>query len=150
MYELKRFAIAWNLMWGLTIPTWGGGQDYTRAYLVEDDKLFIYRNWTKDFSSLNRLLRQRFRWTRGNPTHDIHFVRKLNIRSELDGHDTAIILCQNEKANRALWEVGYMLENMFIQARGLGISYESKIFKIEEIPQLAEVGLAGAATAVLL
>jgi hypothetical protein len=28
----------------------------------------------------------------------------------------------------ALWEAGYMLENMFLQAKGLGVSYESKGF----------------------
>jgi hypothetical protein len=140
----------WNLMWGLTIPTWGGGQDYTRVYLVKDGKLFRYINWTKSFSLLNRFLRNYVKWTRGNPTHDIQLVKKLNIRIQLDGADTAIILCRNEKTNRALWEVGYMLENIFLQTKTLGISYESKLFKTEETTQLAELGITDAVSAVLL
>jgi len=141
---------AWNLQWGLTIPTWGGGQAYTSVYLVKDRDLFRYTNWTKKFSLLNRLFREKLKWTRGTPTHDIGFVRKVNIRSQLDGADTAIILCRNEKSSRALWEVGYMLENMFLQAKSLHISYGSKIFNTNEMSQLAELGMRNAVAAVLL
>ena len=140
----------WNLLWGLTIPTWAGGQVYTTVLLIKDDKLFRYLNWTKQFSLLNRLFLNYLKWTRGNPTHDIYFIRNVNIRAQLDGVDTAIILCQNEKTGRALWEIGYMLENMFLQAKSLGISYESKLFNTEEISQLAELGVTNAVAAVLL
>jgi hypothetical protein len=43
-----------------------------------------------------------------------------------------------------------MLENMFLQAKSLRISYESKIFKTEETFQLAELGMRNAVAAVLL
>jgi hypothetical protein len=141
---------AWNLQWGLTIPTWGGGQDYTSVYLIEDGKLFRYTNWTKKFSLLNRLFREKLKWTRGNPIHDLTFVRNVNIHAQIDEADTAIVLCKNEKTNRALWEVGYMLENMFLQTKSLHISYESKIFKTEETSQLAKLGVKNAVAAVLL
>jgi hypothetical protein len=141
---------AWNMVWGLTIPTWGGGQTYTSVYLVKDGRLFRYVNWTKKFSMLNRLFLSYAKWTRGNPTHDIQFARDVNIRAQLDGIDTAIILCRNEKTNRALWEVGYMLENMFLQGKSLGISYESKLFNSEETSQLAELGVPNAVAAILL
>ena len=140
---------AWNQMWGLTIPTWRGGQN-TSVYLAKDGKLFSYINWTKKFSLLNRLFLNYAKWTRGNPTHDIQLVRNVNIRAQLDGTDTAIILCRNEKTNRALWEVGYMLENMFLQAKSLGISYESKLFETNEISQRAELGVTNAVAAMLL
>ena len=117
---------------------------------MEDGKLFRYINWTKKFSLLNRLFREKLKWTRGNPTHDIGFVRKVNIHTQLDGADAAIILCRNEKSSRALWEVGYMLENMFLQAKSLRISYGSKILKTEETSQLAELGVRNAVAAVLL
>ncbi|MDH5634998.1 MAG: hypothetical protein OEY30_04125, partial [Candidatus Bathyarchaeota archaeon] len=78
---------AWKNMWGLTIPTWGGGQDYTSVYFIKDDKLFHYINWTKKFSLPNRLFREKFKWTRGNPTHDIHFIRNVNIHAQLDEAD---------------------------------------------------------------
>jgi len=140
----------WNLLWGLTIPTWGGGQAYTSVYIVKDGKFFRYINWTKKFSLLNRAFLNYAKWTRGNPTHDIQFVRNVNIRAQLNGTDTAIILDRNEKTNRALWEVGYMLENMFLQAKSLDISYESKLFNSEEISQLAELGVTNAVAAMLL
>jgi len=140
----------WDLLWGLTIPTWGGGQAYTNIFLIKEDKLFRYINWTKPFSLLNRLFLNYAKWTRGNPTHDIHFIRNVNIRAQLDGAETAIILCQNEKTNRALWEVGYMLENMLLQAKSLKISYRSKIFNKNEIKQVAEAGVSEAVAALLL
>jgi hypothetical protein len=141
---------AWNLQWGLTIPTWGGGQDYTSVHLIEEGRLFRYTNWTKKFSLLNRLFREKLKRTRGNPTHDLSFVRNANISDQLDGAETAIVLCRNEKTARALWEVGYMLENMFLQAKSLGISYGSKIFKTEESSQLTELDVRKAVAAVLL
>lgn len=140
----------WNQLCGLTIPTWGGGQSYTSICLVKDGKLFRYINWTKKFSLLNRLFLNYAKWTRGNPTHDIHFVRNVNIRARLDGADTAIILARNEKTNRALWEVGYMLENIFLQAKSLGISYKSKIFTRDEIKKLERNGISEAVAALLL
>jgi hypothetical protein len=140
----------WKFMWGITIPTWGGGQSYTTVYLVMKGKLYVYVNWTKEFSLINRLFREKLRWTRGNPTHDIRFARSLKVDSEVDGHEHAIFLCQNENTARALWESGYMLENMFFQARSLGISYESKIFSAEEISRLNENGIANAVAAVFI
>ena len=140
----------WNQMWGLTIPTWGGGQDYTSVYLINDDKLFRYINWTKKFSLLNRLFREKVKWTRGNPTHDIHFIKNVKVHLALDDANAAIILSRNEKTNRALWESGYMLENMLLQAKSLCIAYESKIFGTEEISQLAEQGVTNAVAAMIL
>lgn len=86
----------WNFMWGLTIPTWGGGQNCTSVYLLKNKKLYNYINWTKEFSLMNSLFREKLRWTRGNPTHDIRFSRNADISSQIDGHEEAIILCQNE------------------------------------------------------
>jgi hypothetical protein len=131
----------WNLMWGLTIPTYGGIQNLTSMRFVTKGKLYAYVNWTKDFSLMNRLFREKLQWTRGNPTHDTRFVRDVNIDSQMHGHEEAIFLCQNENTGRALWEVGYMLENMFLQAKSLGISYESKVFSAEEMSLLSEMGI---------
>jgi len=141
----------WNNLWGLTIPTWGGGQNYTSVFLVKDRKLFRYINWTKKgFSLINKLFLNYAKWTRGNPTHDVQFVRNVKIQDQIDDANTAIILCQNEETGRALWEVGYMLENMLLQASGLDIYYESKIFKTEKISQLAKLGLKNAVAVMLL
>lgn len=140
----------WNNLWGLTIPTWKGDKNHTTVYLVKDGCLFQYLNWTENFSFLNRGLLYFPKWTRGNPTHDMFFVKNLNITSHLDGFSTAIILCRTEETNRSLWEVGYMLENMYLQAKSLGISYSSKIFKDYETNQLANAGVNEAVAALLL
>lgn len=128
--------------WGLTVPTWGGGQDYTNVYLVKENKLFQYINWTTGFFPLW--------WKIGNPIHDIKFLKNLNISSQLDGANAGIILSRNEQTNRALWEVGYMLENMLLQTKSLGISYKSKVFTKEEIGKLKRNGVSEAIAALLL
>jgi lysine/ornithine N-monooxygenase len=137
-------------MWGLTIPTWGGVQNYAGVYLVRDKKLYSYINWTKEFSFINRVFREILGWTRGNPTHDLRFARNVDIDSQTGGHKESIVLCQNEQTSRALWEVGYMLQNMLLQAKSLGISFESKVFSPDEVSQLNQLGVPNAVAAVLI
>jgi hypothetical protein len=139
--------------WGLTIPTWGGGQDYTNVHLVRNNKLFRYLNWTTSF--LNMYTRyipygRYLFWKVGYPTHDIKPLRNVNISDHLDGADVAIILSRNERSNRSLWEVGYMLENMLLQLKSLKISYASKIFNNDEMRRVAKAGVSEAVAAVLL
>lgn len=138
-----------KMMWGLTIPTWGGGQDYTSVHIVRDRKNFRYVNLTKGFLP-KRLVWEKIKWIQGNPTHDTKPVGDIDVSAYMDGFETAIVLCQSESTNRALWEVGYMLENMFLQARSLDISFCSKIFTDPEIAQLADQGLPNAVAALLL
>jgi hypothetical protein len=140
----------WKYMWGLTVPTWGGVQDFTSVYLVNSRKLYRYVNWTKEFSLMNRALRQKLGWTRGNPTHDIRFVGNVDASPQMYGHEKAIVLCQNERTGLALWEIGYMLENILLQATALGLSYESKVFSVEEASKLNEIGVANAVAAVFM
>jgi len=135
--------------WGLTIPTMGGGQNYTTVYLIKENKLFRYINWTI-FRYINWKTKSFPWWIAGNPTHDIKFVRTINVSSELDNTNVGIILSRNENTNRALWEVGYMLENMLLQAKSLGISYKSKVFTKEEIRKLERNGISEAVAALLI
>jgi hypothetical protein len=138
-----------KMMWGLTIPTWGGGQDYTSIHIVRGRQNFLYLNLTKGFLP-KRLVVEKIKWTQGNPTHDTKPLGAIDVSTHMDDFETAIVLSQNEDTNRALWEVGYTLENMFLQARSLGISFGSKVFKDTEIKQLANQGLPNAVAALLL
>ncbi len=140
----------WKLMWGLTIPTAGGISDITKVYLAKDGKLFRYVNWTKNWSLLNRAFRQELKWTRGNPTHDLRFVRAVEISPQIEGANAAIILCRNQMIGRSLWEAGYTLENLLLQAKALSISFETKLLNEEETSQLANQGLGNAVAAFLL
>ncbi len=140
----------WHLLWGLTIPTWGGYQNWADVYLVMGGKLYAYLNWTKEFSFMNKMFRAKLGWTRGNPTHEIRFVRNIDFSSKKNEYEKSIVLCQNENNGRALWEVGYMLENMLLQAKSLGISYESKVFSKDEISQLRKIGVANPVAALFI
>jgi hypothetical protein len=145
--------------WGLTIPTWTAGQDYTNVHLVRNNKLFRYLNWTSllniypHYAPYARYVRSVYAhlfWRVGHPTHDIKFLGKVDIPDYLVGSDVAIILSRNERTNRSLWEVGYMLENMFLQLKSLKISFSSKVFSNDEIRQMAKVGISEAVAAVFL
>lgn len=128
--------------WGLTIPTWGGGQNHTKVYLFREKELFMYVNWTTPLSECW--------WTTGNPTHDIKSEGSVNISFELDDANIAIIVSRNEETNRALWEVGYTIENMLLQAKSRSISYKTKAFTTDEKEKLKMHGLSDAVAALLL
>jgi len=140
----------WKFFSGITIPTWGGIQNCTSVYLAKNKKLYSYVNWTKEFSLMNRAFGEKLGWTRGNPTHEIRFMKNVNIDSQMDGHEETIFLCQNEQTGRALWEIGYMLENMLLQAKSLNISYETKVFSLDKTSQPNEIEVANAVAAVLI
>ncbi len=103
-----------SMPWGMTIPTWGGKQNISSVFLIWGENLYKYINW------------------KGNkPVHDIS---KLAIVDEqiltklgqlFSRYNIYIILSTNEKYNRALWEVGYQLFNILIQARALNLSYHA-------------------------
>jgi len=140
--------------WGLTIPTWGGGQDYTTVYLVHENRLYRYVNWTTSrytewISGLVPRAR-RYWWKVGQPTHDVKFARNVNLSLKSGCIKDGIIIGRNEQTNRALWEIGYILENLFLQAESLRISYKSMIFTRDEIRELEKNGIFGAEAAVLL
>ena len=94
--------------WGMTIPVWTGKQDTCSVYLISRGKLFEYVNWD-----------------RGRPTHALQELGEINDMRL--GERTGVVLGKNEETGKALWEVGYQLLNMLVQAHSLGISYESKL-----------------------
>jgi hypothetical protein len=138
-----------KMMWGLTIPTWGGGQEYTQVNLISEKKNYAYVNLTKGIVP-KYLMPEKVKWIQGKPTHEINLIGDFNDSKCINGFNEAIILCNNENTGRALWEIGYMLENMFLQAKGLGITFGSKIFTEQEIVELANQGLPNAVAAFLI
>ncbi|MCD6505497.1 hypothetical protein J7M22_02615 [Candidatus Poribacteria bacterium] len=119
--------------WGMTIPTWAGGQNYTSVHLLSGNGLYEYINW------------------RGNaPVHRIERLRNVDIQSISPGCTNCIILSTNERTKRALWEIGYMLENIILQATALGVKYEVKMLGHEEKRRLIPLGLSSAVMAVRL
>jgi len=102
--------------WGLTIPTWAGEQGISSVYLLSKEGTFIYINWEDDhpthtFKKINN---------KSISITDIHNILKINPLPSY-----AIALGKNEKFARALWEIGYQLENLILQASSLNISFKT-------------------------
>jgi hypothetical protein len=103
-----------SMPWGMTIPTWGGEQNISSVFLIWEKNLYKYMNWGKN-----------------RPNHELSKLANFNeqVLTELDRlsprFNTYIILSANEEYNRALWEVGYQLFNILIQAKALNLSYHA-------------------------
>jgi hypothetical protein len=101
--------------WGLTIPTWQGLQNISSTYIAMAGKLYRYINW-KD----------------GRPTHGLVVVENqaklgMELQDSLAPANCLLVLVTNETYARALWEVGYQLLNVMLQASALGIWYRATI-----------------------
>jgi len=100
--------------WGLTIPTYRGEQTISAVHVVRGDRLLRYVNW------------------KGNrPTHTLEDAGGVDVETVKAMGDRYlpgtwfIVLSRNEAPARALWEVGYQLLNLLLQAHSLGVSYKA-------------------------
>lgn len=115
--------------WGLTIPTWGGEQNISGIYLVSRDSLSKYINWHQD-----------------RPTHKLSELHKIDKKlfqkslGDFSENYGFIIFEKNENFGRALWEIGYQLLNVLLQAKALGIFYQA--FLLDET-QKSNVRMTG-------
>lgn len=100
--------------WGMTIPTRAGKQHISGVYLISNNKLFKYINWenNRPTHSLSAL-----------DTIDSQLLKNLNKRFLLN--HIYIVLATNKNSETALWEVGYQLLNLLVQAHSLDISYQA-------------------------
>lgn len=116
--------------WGMTIPTWAGEQRISSVYLISNNKLSKYINWDND-----------------RPTHSLSVLNKFDdqLLGELSRlfspHRKFIILGKNEHFARALWEVGYQLLNLTVQARGLDIGYQAALLDETQKKILGDIGI---------
>jgi hypothetical protein len=125
--------------WGLTIPTWRGEQNISSVYVITDGKLAKYLNWS-----------------RHRPTHSLvemaeidralwHRLKEAGLTSE-----RGIVIGRNEAFGRSLWEVGYQLLNILVQARALDIPYEAAILDENQGRVLGDIGIADPVAIILL
>jgi len=108
--------------WGLTIPTNRGDQDNSSVHLLRDDGSFRYVNQAKD-----------------RPTHSLERsnlfgqdIRELLIR-RFSPSCCAIVVAARLKSEVALWETGYQLLNILLQARTLDLSYHAVLLDNEQL-----------------
>jgi hypothetical protein len=91
--------------WGMTIPTWAGLQDLTCLCFCSKGKVYQYVNWKKN-----------------RPTHHLEKIGAVDkVLSEfldtlLPDYNAFLILSKNENSHRSLWEIGYQLLNIKLQA----------------------------------
>jgi hypothetical protein len=73
-------------------------------------------------------------WENDQPTHSLaklgNIDRELleNLNNLFSSNDGFIILAKNRKATIALWEVGYQLLNILLQAHSLNLPYKAILF----------------------
>jgi hypothetical protein len=125
--------------WGMTIPTWGGKQDISSVYAISQGTLSEYSNWRN-----------------ARPTHSLLEPKEMGryslhqLRELFPLNDRFIIIARNEDTNRSLWEVGYQLLNILIQAKALAVRYEAALPDENRKSLLAEAGIKEPVAIVML
>jgi len=100
--------------WGMTIPTAHGKQNTSCVYLISENKVYRYVNWHKN-----------------RPTHSLELLSEIvtDLQNQLIQLFTFshffIVIGVNEISGIALWEVGYQLLNLLLQAHSLDVAYEA-------------------------
>jgi hypothetical protein len=125
--------------WGLTIPTWRGEQNISSVYVITDGKLAKYLNWS-----------------RHRPTHSLVEMAEIDrdlwhrLKEAYPTSERGIVIGRNESFGRSLWEVGYQLLNILVQARALDIHYEAAILDENQRRVLGDIGIADPIAIILL
>lgn len=100
--------------WGLTIPTWQGLQNISSVYVAAGSRLYQYLNWKG-----------------GRPTHRLEAGTNLpqfdRLRRLSPASNCFVVMATNESHARALWEVGYQVLNIAVQASALGLAYRTMV-----------------------
>ncbi|GBC63767.1 hypothetical protein DENIS_4765 [Desulfonema ishimotonii] len=116
--------------WGMTIPTWAGKQGISDLFLISDRRVSKYVNW------------------KGNrPTHSLDTLGETDrrphdrLRNEFAFANTFIVLGKNEAFARALWETGYQLLNILLQAHALDLSWEAVLLNETQKTLFCNMGI---------
>ncbi len=123
--------------WGMTIPVSRGDQNITNLFLLANGQLCRYVNWTKR-----------------HPTHSVDVCRTLkkgtlrSLSSSLGINKYCLVWGRNEFSGRALWEVGYQITNVLLQAIALKCGYDLYLLNEEQKEQLEQIGVRGPAACV--
>jgi len=116
--------------WGMTIPTWAGKQDISRVYLISNNRSSTYVNWDNN-----------------RPTHALSELKEIDKKlfhksmKSFSENNGFIILGRNEDFARALWEVGYQLLNLVLQASVLNIDYRAFLLDKDQKVIFEDIGI---------
>jgi len=98
--------------WGMTIPTWAGLQNISALYVTAGSELYRYVNWQA-----------------GRPTHSLSAVVgraavARRLAEAFPNWNCFLVLASNDPYARGLWEVGYQVLNVLVQAWALDVACE--------------------------
>jgi hypothetical protein len=124
--------------WGLTIPTNRGQQNNSSLYVMKDNRVHLYVNWSNN-----------------RPAHSLALSENVHgdiIRKSVAGlfpqAKSCLIIAINETADHAYWEAGYQLLNILLQAKALDLNYRAVLLKEEQIKHLRTAGINNAVAAI--
>ena len=125
--------------WGMTIPSSHGEQNISSVYLISDYRLSRYSNWR-----------------RNRPTHSLEVLGEIDVdlhnklKELFPLHNFFILLGKNENFSRALWEVGYQLLNLLIQAHALDLTYKAILLDENQRKIFQGIGIKDSVSVFLL
>ena len=114
----------------MTIPTWAGDQKISSVYLSSKSKLSKYINWADN-----------------KPTHSLREITRIEnqiyakLLESFAGRNGLIVIGKHEDHGRALWEAGYELLNMLLQAKSLDLSYRAHLLNEAQKIAVAKTGI---------
>ncbi len=107
--------------WGMTIPFWSDRIQTSCLHLIQRKTVYKYENWTQ-----------------GRPTHSTIPMREAdpqalqNLRQMFEQKETFIILSRIDQHARAIWEVGYQLINIMLQAYALDVDHQAALCGVDQ------------------
>ena len=122
--------------WGMTVPSWGGEEKISSVFLVSPGKVSKYVNWCG-----------------GEPAHCLEEVSAAgpDVHGRLlemcQPHNRMIVQVKHENQARALWEVGYGLLNLMLQAKSMGLAYKTVLLDDAKKRELELLGFQDAVCA---
>lgn len=100
--------------WGMTIPTAKGVQGKSKVLVSYDSGLYRYVNWNRHRPTHSL-----------NPIAGVHTGLHAVLKDRLSDFNVFLILTAERPTVDTLWEVGYQLLNILLQASSLGLAYEA-------------------------
>jgi hypothetical protein len=125
--------------WGLTIPFWTDKFNVSKVSLLSNGTLYDYINWEKY-----------------RPTHSIRENMILSQKQQrtIEGIfpwvNNIILIHRKDQHARALWEIGYGLLNLLIQARALDVTYKVIFPNDKQQATFNKIGIADVAVIFLI
>lgn len=116
--------------WGMTIPTYNVREVTTHVHVISEQGIYRYDNGTL-----------------GNPAHALELLKNnagkgsMAIKDQYEPYNALIVLGTNGSQAKSLWEIGYQLLNLMLQAHSLDIAYKAILLNEDQKQTIRIVGI---------